>query len=91
MRNGRRSKALALREAGYSAAITRQPHKVFGSKAVRMELEFRGHGPDGIRNNLAPRPVELIQQTETTPARMDFSRVSKETLQDLKEKLDSID
>lgn len=39
-----RSKARALRKAGYSEAVARQPHKVFDSPALRNELFFLGIG-----------------------------------------------
>jgi hypothetical protein len=38
-----RSKARAIRKAGYSEAVARQPHKVFGSPAVKKELFFLGY------------------------------------------------
>jgi len=38
------SMAKAIRNAGYSEAIARQPHKVFGSPAVKRELLFLGIG-----------------------------------------------
>jgi len=38
-----RSKARALRKAGYSEAIARQPHKVFDSPAVKRELFYLGY------------------------------------------------
>jgi hypothetical protein len=42
IRDEGKSQAQALREAGYSKAVTRQPHKVFGSPAVVDALEKRG-------------------------------------------------
>lgn len=85
-RNGRKSKALALREAGYGESIVHQPHKVFNSPAVQRELELRGHGIYGITNNQKPREVEEEKPVPATPV-YDFSNVSREWLQDLKERL----
>ena len=41
-----RSKASALRKAGYSEAVARQPHKVFGSPSLRDELFLLGVGDE---------------------------------------------
>lgn len=38
IRGGRKSKARAIREAGYGKSISRQPHKIFDSPAVQREL-----------------------------------------------------
>ena len=84
-RNGRKNKALALREAGYGKSTTHQPHRVFNSRAVQRELELRGHGIYGILNNQQPRETEE-KPVLATPT-YDFSKVSREWLQDLKEKL----
>lgn len=83
LKYGRRSKARALREAGYSKAIIRQPHKVFNSPAVREELDKRGFGFTGIHDNLEPqgKPIPIYRPT------IDFSSVSLEQWQVLKEKL----
>lgn len=51
LRHGRKSKAEALRGAGYSEAVANQPHKVFETRAVIEELEKRGLGTRGIENN----------------------------------------
>jgi len=42
IRRGCKSKAEAIREAGYSQSVARQPHKVFESPVVKIELEKRG-------------------------------------------------
>jgi len=86
LKNGRKSKAAALREAGYSRAVIRQPHKVFSSPIVQEELDRRGFGRRGCDNNLKPlpKPVPVFRET------VDFSTLSKEQLQDLKEKLGDI-
>lgn len=80
---GRKSKAVALREAGYSPSIVRQPREVFSSPAVREELDRRGFGFTGQYNNLSPyaKPTAVIRPT------VDFSTFSKKQLQALKQKL----
>lgn len=45
-----RSKARAMRKAGYSEAMARQPHKLFDSPAVRYELYLLGLGDRISRN-----------------------------------------
>ncbi len=85
--NGRKSKAKAIREAGYGKSIIRQPHKVFGSLAVLKELELRGLNHQGIR-----QPMQVIDLGERMPEKkpeqiIDFTKIPKEQLQDLKEKL----
>lgn len=86
LKYGRKSKARALREAGYSKAIIRQPHKVFNSPAVREELDKRGFGFTGIHDNLEPqgKPIPVYR-----PA-IDFSSVPTEQWQLLREKLRAI-
>lgn len=54
---GRKSKADALRKAGYSEAIARVPSKFFDSPAVQQELELRGYRKDGMSSNLPPQGV----------------------------------
>ena len=87
-RNGRKSKARALREAGYKNSITRQPHKVFDSPAVRRELEKRGHGTSGMLDN-QPQTIEVMEKTPTTPA-FDISKITEDQLQQLREQLATI-
>jgi hypothetical protein len=86
LKNGRRSKAAALREAGYSRAVIRQPHKVFSSPVVQEELDRRGFGRAGCDNNLNPhaKPIPVFRET------VDFSILTKDQLQELKEKLGDI-
>ena len=43
-KDGFKSMARALRKAGYSEAVARQPNKVFHSPAVERELFFNGLG-----------------------------------------------
>jgi hypothetical protein len=86
--SGRKSKAEALREAGYGESIARQPHKVFGSPAVLKELEKRGYDARGVR--LPPQMLDLTKIEIPTPANapaIDFSKLPLETLQELKVKL----
>jgi len=86
LKNGRRSKAAALREAGYSRAVIRQPHKVFSSPVVQEELDRRGFGRTGCENNLNPqaKPIPVFRET------VDFSFLSPESLSRLKEQLGDI-
>jgi len=86
LKNGRKSKAAALREAGYSRAVIRQPHKVFSSPVVQEELDRRGFGRTGCENNLNPhsKPIPVFRDT------IDFSLLSQESLSRLKEQLGDI-
>jgi hypothetical protein len=83
LKNGRRSKAAALREAGYSRAVIRQPHKVFSSPVVQEELDRRGFGRTGCENNLNPqaKPIPVFRET------VDFSNITQETLRRLEVQL----
>ena len=74
-----------MREAGYSEAIVRQPHKVFDSPAIRLELELRGRGPDGTRNNQPPRAIVLNAQPRGV--NIDFTKIPVEQFQELRQKL----
>lgn len=86
IRNRRRSKAQALREAGYSKAIISQPHKVFDSKAVQLEFVLRGLGIDGKSQNMPTCPEEYgLKEPETID--IDFSQMTEEQLRELKAKL----
>ena len=87
IRDKRKSKAMALRDAGYSKAIVRQPHKVFGSPAVRTALAKRGHGSLGIEDNQYPN--EETHTEKTLPA-VDISNVPQEDLRELREKLEAL-
>lgn len=83
IRDGRKSKAAALREAGYSQSVIRQPHKVFGSTAVKRELERRGLGSDGTGYNKKqekPRVIDIPQ--------FDFSKMTMEQRKLLKKRLE---
>ena len=83
LQNGRRNKAAALREAGYSKAVIRQPHKVFSSPVVQEELDRRGFGRSGLENNLNPnaKPIPVIKKYVELP------EIPKEVLIKLKEEL----
>ena len=89
IRNWRKSKAQAIREAGYSEAVAHQPHKIFNSPAVQRELELRGYGKRGVSNNEMPDIEALEVATEPTPV-VDFPKLTKEQLQLLKERLAEI-
>jgi hypothetical protein len=86
LKNGRRNKAAALREAGYSKAVIRQPHKVFSSPVVQEELDRRGFGRSGLENNLNPhaKPIAVIKE------RVELPEIPKEVLVKLKEELGDI-
>lgn len=85
LRAGRKSKAAALREAGYGGSIVHQPHKVFESPAVLYELEMRGLDSRGIRNNLQEADIEEIESAPVIS--FNFSGITKKQLQWLKEEL----
>ncbi len=87
-RNGRKSKAQAIREAGYGNSVARQPHKVFDSPAVRRELERRGHGASGVLDNQPPT-IEVIEEVRTAPV-IDISKITEDQLQRLREQLATI-
>jgi len=85
----RKSKADALRKSGYSDAIIRQPHKVFGSIAVRRELERLGHGSFGILNG--QKPKELVQPVKIeTKSTFDISSLTTEQIQNIREQFENI-
>lgn len=86
LKYGRRSKARALREAGYSEAIIKQPHKVFSSPAVREELDKRGFGFTGLYDNLPTQDKPILVYRE--PAKL--PEIPKELLVRLKEQLANI-
>lgn len=89
--SGRRSKAKALREAGYSEAVARHPEKVFGSRVVqelmrragiKERIEFKP-----IKNDDRETPDENFQLQFSAP--YDFSKMSKESAYFLKILLDA--
>lgn len=81
LKNGGKSKARAIREAGYSEAVARQPHKVFGSLAVKSELKRLGFIKEEIQES-------KIKMVELVP--IDFSKVSSEWVEALKVRLAEI-
>lgn len=82
----RKSKAQAIREAGYGESIARQPHKVFGSPAVISEMEKRGYDELGI--SLSPRSSsdEMAQE----PSSPDLFKFLVGNIEDLKQRLAEI-
>jgi hypothetical protein len=76
----RKSKADALRKAGYSNAVVRQPGKVFNSYVVKKELERLGHGSEGIHNGLEPKAVVLPTKPTTV---IELTEENIEKLKDL--------
>ncbi|MCW9054631.1 MAG: hypothetical protein OQJ98_01450 [Candidatus Pacebacteria bacterium] len=90
---GRKSKAEALRKAGYSEAVVRHPERVFGSPSVQQELELRGLGRDGF-GIPKPMPAEILVEEDILPTSPVYSfnpqEIPTEQLQELKEKLRAI-
>src|SRR3989344_4900443 len=92
-----RSKARAIRKAGYSEAIARQPHKVFESPAVKMEMFFRGIVEKMSQNDeRRPKTAEELEKRMEEEAKLrkkqaegieTIKRIPKEQMQILKEKL----
>lgn len=86
---GCKSKAQAILGAGYGESIARQPHKVFDSPAVLEELDKRGYSTDGTRSRV--RGVNLGEEPHQPEVhQVDFSKMSKEWLQELKGRLEEI-
>lgn len=85
---GRKSKAEALRKAGYSKAVARHPDRVFGSPRVQEELELRGFDKDGFGLR-RPLEWETLEATPPVPAPYAFDpqTLPRKHLQELKEKL----
>ncbi len=91
VRDGCKSKARALREAGYGKSVVNQPHKVFRSLVVLGELAKRGLDAYGIRRQMRATNLDEVRLPEIKPeAKIDFSKVPREWLQDLKERLAEI-
>lgn len=90
--SGRKSKAKAIRDAGYSEAIARQPHKVFGSPAVKKWLEQNGYGEHGIELPHAPLKRRVVQYEIATNQKptLDPSQLSEEQILQLRELLDGV-
>ncbi len=86
IKDGRKSKANALRKVGYGKSVISQPHKVFDSPAVQQELELRGYGFRGIGNHEPPKAVMLEEYTDSSPV-IDFSKITNEKILWLKEQL----
>lgn len=84
--NGFKSKAAALRAAGYGKSIIDQPHKVFDSPTIIHELEFRGLDRWGRRNK--PQAIE-VNLPAMDPQQLAVERLIRDegALQELREKL----
>ncbi len=89
IRDGRKSKAEAMRKAGYSKAMCRQPHKVFDSLAVKRELFLYGYGYDGKELKSKPKAI-VIETPKRQEQKIDFSAIPREKIQELQELLDSV-
>tara|TARA_B100000745_G_scaffold295907_1_gene240585 strand:- start:1402 stop:1746 length:345 start_codon:yes stop_codon:yes gene_type:complete len=90
---GRKSKADALRRAGYSKAMYRQPHKFFNSPAVQAELDVLGYGYDGMGERSAlPKAVQVSAQSQKTEEQDKITKVinnlSEEDIIKLRDTLD---
>lgn len=92
IRGGRKSKAKAIRDAGYSEVIARQPSKVFGSPAVKMWLDQQGYGEQGVELPHAPLKKVVVQNEVVTKQEPTFdpSQLSEEQILRLREILDEI-
>jgi len=89
LEGGCKSKAQAILGAGYGKSIAHQPHKVFDSPAVWEELAKRGYAPNGTRS-----PVQAFnlgdEISQPEQPQVDFSKMSREWLQELKSRLEEI-
>ena len=83
LKGGRKNKAKALREAGYSRSVYRQPNKVFKSPVVQDYLDKGGFGRDGLQDNCKPesKPVAIVREPVKIP------ELTLEQRQKLKEQL----
>ncbi|AKM77763.1 MAG: hypothetical protein UX49_C0016G0019 [Candidatus Wolfebacteria bacterium GW2011_GWC2_46_275] len=86
---GFKSKAKALREAGYRESVVDAPHKVFSSPAVIRELELRGFDEWGRRRPMTSEELTQIKP-EQKPIFWDIKNTPKEVFQRLKEQLAEI-
>jgi len=92
LKDRRRSKARAIRRAGYSEAIAHQPHKVFNTPAVKMELWKRGLGVRLVKNaeRIAVEDFKSWKkerQEDREAAVSIISQIPPDQIQWLKEKL----
>lgn len=85
---GCKSKAQAILGAGYGESIAHQPHKVFGIPVVVDELDKRGYNPMGTC--LPVQAIDLAENWEPEQPLIDFSMLTTEKLQLLKERLAEI-
>jgi hypothetical protein len=83
--HGRKSKAAALRKAGYGKSIYRKPHKFFNSTLIIRELELRGYDRRGVRAEV--EAVDLGEVEAITKPLVSLPVFSTEALQALKEQL----
>jgi hypothetical protein len=83
IQDGKKSKAKALRQAGYEECVATQPDKVFGSPAVIEEFAKRGLDSQGFRY------IQKSKEVKEEPPRLqiDLSKLTKDDLIELKEKL----
>ncbi len=81
---GRKSKAKALRKAGYGQSIIDQPHKVFSSPVVINELELRGYDFRGIRTEVQ---ASTIYGEEQPIIQFNLTELTLKQIDELKDKL----
>ncbi len=84
---GRKSKAGALREAGYGQSVIDQPHKVFNSSIIIKELELRGYDFRGIRTGVQ---ASILCEEEKPVIHFNTIKLTLEQIVELKDKLAKI-
>lgn len=84
---GRKSKAEALRKAGYGQSVIDQPHKVFNSSVVIKELELRGYDFRGIRTGVQ---ASVLCEEEKPIIHFNTIQLTLEQIIELKDKLAKI-
>lgn len=86
LKDGMKSKARALRIAGYGSSVINQPNKVFNSPAVIEELELRGYNKWGVS-----QPVKVVEcKEEKEKLLLDLNNITQEQIINLKEQLAKI-
>ena len=85
IQSGFRSKAKALKAAGYGSSVISHPNRVFNSPTVLDELARRGYDKYGLRREVEVRVYD--EPVAPIAPEIDFSQIKKEDLQWLKEKL----
>lgn len=92
VRDGCKSKARALREAGYGLSIVRHPERVFESSVFLDELAKRGINKYGMKGNMSWEGERVDEEdvlAETT-SEFDVSKIPQDQIAWLKEELDKL-